>query len=172
MTNTIKNLPSRPDPVLRVVPRPADINANGHIFGGWVLSQMDIAGGIVATRISQGPTATVAIDAMEFIAPILMRDIISVYAHLERRALDYPGIQARVDAMVMLGVPYGEAVTRAPEMARAQAVTMAAGIVASGGPRGLEDREVIALIAYLQRLGRDIQTPGVPTVATTPGGTP
>ena len=103
---------------------------------------------------------------------IVPRSIMPSYAHLERRALDYPGIQARVDAMVMLGVPYGEAVTRAPEMARAQAVTMAAGIVASGGPRGLEDREVIALIAYLQRLGRDIQTPGVPTVATTPGGTP
>ena len=98
MTNTIKNLPSRPDPVLRVVPRPADINANGHIFGGWVLSQMDIAGGIVATRISQGPTATVAIDAMEFIAPILMRDIISVYAHLERRGRTSMAIRIEVIA--------------------------------------------------------------------------
>ena len=98
MINTIKNLPSRPDPVLRVVPRPADINANGHIFGGWVLSQMDIAGGIVATRISQGPTATVAIDAMEFIAPILMRDIISVYAHLERRGRTSMAIRIEVIA--------------------------------------------------------------------------
>ncbi len=73
------------DPILRVAPQPQDINSNGHIFGGWVLSQMDIAGGIVAGRAAQGPTATVAIDAMEFIAPILLRDVISVYATIERR---------------------------------------------------------------------------------------
>ena len=48
-------------PILRVMPGPADINANGHIFGGWVLSQMDIAAGIVATRRARGPVATVAI---------------------------------------------------------------------------------------------------------------
>ena len=58
--------------ILRVVPRPADINSNGHIFGGWVLSQMDIAGGIVAGRIAQGAVATVAIESMKFISPILM----------------------------------------------------------------------------------------------------
>jgi acyl-CoA thioesterase YciA len=73
------------EPVLRVVPQPADINANGHIFGGWVLSQMDIAGGIVAGRIAQGRCATVAIESMEFHAPILLRDVISVYGSVERR---------------------------------------------------------------------------------------
>jgi acyl-CoA thioesterase YciA len=73
------------DPVLRVAPRPADINSNGHIFGGWVLSQMDIAGGIVAGRIARGACATVAIETMEFIAPILLGDLISVYAKVERR---------------------------------------------------------------------------------------
>ena len=72
------------DPVLRVAPRPHDINSNGHIFGGWILSQMDIAAGIVAAREADGPVATVAVDAMEFIAPILVHDIISVYAHVER----------------------------------------------------------------------------------------
>lgn len=71
-------------PVLRVVPGPSDINANGHIFGGWVLSQMDIAGGIVASHRSQGPVATVAIERMEFIAPIHLRDVISVFAHVEK----------------------------------------------------------------------------------------
>ena len=75
---------SRNEPVLRVAPKPGDINANGHIFGGWVLSQMDIAAGIVASREADGPVATVAIDAMEFIAPILLHDIISVYAQVER----------------------------------------------------------------------------------------
>ena len=72
------------DPVLRVVPGPGDINANGQIFGGWVLSQMDIAGGITASKRSQGPVATVAIESMEFIAPIHLRDVISVYAEVER----------------------------------------------------------------------------------------
>ena len=67
-----------------MVPGPGDINANGHIFGGWVLSQMDIAAGIVASREADGPVATVAIEAMEFIAPILLRDLVSVYARVER----------------------------------------------------------------------------------------
>ena len=68
--------------ILRVVPGPSDINANGHIFGGWVLSQMDIAGGIVAAQRANGPVATVAIERMEFIAPINLRDLISVYAEV------------------------------------------------------------------------------------------
>ena len=71
-------------PVLRVAPQPRDLNNNGHIFGGWVLSQIDIAGGIMAARVARGSTATVAIEAMEFIAPILSRDLISVYARVER----------------------------------------------------------------------------------------
>ncbi len=70
--------------ILRVVPGPTDINANGHIFGGWVLSQMDIAAGIVASRRANGSVATVAIDRMEFLAPIHMRDLISVYAKVEK----------------------------------------------------------------------------------------
>lgn len=98
MTDGIHNLPQRSDPILRVVPAPADINSNGHIFGGWVLSQMDIAGGIVAARVAQGATATVAIEAMEFIAPILLRDIISVYAHLEKRGRTSMGIRIEVIA--------------------------------------------------------------------------
>jgi len=72
------------DPILRVVPGPSDINANGHIFGGWVLSQMDIAAGIVASRRADGSVATVAIERMEFIAPIHLRDLISVYAEVEK----------------------------------------------------------------------------------------
>ncbi len=70
--------------ILRVVPGPSDINANGHIFGGWVLSQMDIAAGIVASRRANGSVATIAIDKMEFLAPINLRDLISVYATVER----------------------------------------------------------------------------------------
>jgi acyl-CoA thioesterase YciA len=89
---------ARGEPILRLVPRPADINANGHIFGGWVLSQMDIAAGIVASHRAQGPVATVAIDAMEFIAPILLHDIISVYARIERTGRTSMGIRIEVVA--------------------------------------------------------------------------
>jgi acyl-CoA thioesterase YciA len=75
---------SKREPVLRIVPGPTDINANGHIFGGWVLAQMDIAGGIAASQRANGPVATVAIEGMKFITPIHIRDLISVYAHVER----------------------------------------------------------------------------------------
>ena len=88
----------RRDPILRVSPRPADINSNGHIFGGWVLAQMDIAGGIIASKIGQGACATVAIEKMEFIAPILMRDIVSVYGWLERRGRTSMAIRLEVIA--------------------------------------------------------------------------
>ena len=86
------------EPVLRVVPQPADINSNGHIFGGWVLSQMDIAGGITASREAQGAVATVAIDAMKFIAPVLLRDLVSVYARVERRGRTSLAIRVEVVA--------------------------------------------------------------------------
>lgn len=95
--------PESLQPVLKVVPGPSDINANGHIFGGWVLGQMDIAGGIVAHRVSQGHTATVAIDAMEFIAPILLRDVISIYAWVEKRGRTSLGIRIEVEAERDLG---------------------------------------------------------------------
>jgi acyl-CoA thioesterase YciA len=85
-------------PVLRVVPGPGDINANGHIFGGWVLSQMDIAAGIIATRRADGPVATVAIESMEFIAPIHLRDLISVYAVVERVGRTSMGVRIEVIA--------------------------------------------------------------------------
>ncbi|HEY0625332.1 MAG TPA: acyl-CoA thioesterase [Allosphingosinicella sp.] len=88
----------RREPILRVVPRPGDINANGHIFGGWVLSQMDIAAGIIASREAQGAVATVAIEAMEFIAPILLHDIISIYAQIERIGRTSMGIRIEVIA--------------------------------------------------------------------------
>jgi acyl-CoA thioesterase YciA len=84
------------EPVLRVGPGPTDINANGHIFGGWVLSQMDIAGGIVASQRANGPVATVAIEGMKFITPIHIRDLISVYAHVERVGRTSMGVRIEV----------------------------------------------------------------------------
>ena len=86
------------NPVLRVVPGPSDINANGHIFGGWVLSQMDIVAGIIASRRAGGSVATIAIDKMEFIAPIHLRDVISVFAEVERVGRTSMGIRIEVIA--------------------------------------------------------------------------
>ncbi|HEU5482193.1 MAG TPA: acyl-CoA thioesterase [Sphingomicrobium sp.] len=86
------------EPILRVVPGPSDINANNHIFGGWVLSQMDIAGGIVASQRANGSVATVAIEGMKFITPIHLRDLISVYAHVERVGRTSMGVRVEVIA--------------------------------------------------------------------------
>ena len=94
---------TRGEPILRTMPRAGDINANGHIFGGWVLSQMDTAGGIIAHRAAQGPVATVAIDAMEFIAPIMLHDVISVYGTVERRGRTSISIRLDVLAQRLFG---------------------------------------------------------------------
>ena len=90
-------------PILRLMPAPSDINANGHIFGGWVLSQMDIAAGIVASRRANGPVATVAIEAMKFISPIHLRDLVSVFAEVERVGRTSMGVRIEVVAHRDLG---------------------------------------------------------------------
>ena len=90
-------------PILRLMPAPADINANGHIFGGWVLSQMDIAAGIVASRRAKGRVATVAIEAMKFISPIHLRDLVSVFAEVERVGQTSMGVKIEVIAHRDLG---------------------------------------------------------------------
>ena len=65
---------------------PSDTNANGDIFGGWVLSQMDLAGGIAASERAQGRVATVAVDAMTFIRPVKVGDVLCVYTSLDASA--------------------------------------------------------------------------------------
>ena len=69
---------------LRLQARPADMNVNGDIFGGWVLSQMDIAAGILASETAKGRVTTVAVDAMKFIRPVKMGDVLYVYTRVER----------------------------------------------------------------------------------------
>jgi acyl-CoA thioesterase YciA len=70
--------------VLRVVPMPADVNSNGDIFGGWVMAQVDIAGGVCAARRARGRVATVAVNAFQFRQPISVGDVVSFYASIER----------------------------------------------------------------------------------------
>ena len=75
---------SQRDPIIRTVPQPADMNGNGDIFGGWVLSQMDIAGGAMAARVAKGRVATVAITAMTFVQPIKVGDMVSIYGKVSK----------------------------------------------------------------------------------------
>ena len=72
------------DLVLRTMAMPADTNPNGDIFGGWILSQMDIAGGILAKEVSQGRVVTIAVNAMKFIRPVRVGDIVCCYGKVAR----------------------------------------------------------------------------------------
>ena len=69
-------------PVLRIVPMPADTNAHGTIFGGWVMAQVDIAGSIPAWERAQGPVVTVAVNSFVFKEPVFVGDLVSFYARV------------------------------------------------------------------------------------------
>jgi acyl-CoA thioesterase YciA len=72
------------DPAIRTLAMPANTNPNGDIFGGWLMAQMDIAGGSVAVTRAQGRVATVAVDAMTFHKPVFVGDVVSVYAAVQK----------------------------------------------------------------------------------------
>jgi acyl-CoA thioesterase YciA len=69
---------------IRTLAMPADTNQNGDIFGGWLLSQMDLAGGVFASKIAKSRTVTVAIEAMNFRKPVFVGDLVSVHGNLVR----------------------------------------------------------------------------------------
>ena len=70
--------------VMKVIPMPADCNANGDIFGGWVMAQVDLAGSVLPARYVQGRMATVAVNEFIFKQPVRVGDILSFYAHVSR----------------------------------------------------------------------------------------
>ena len=70
------------EPAIRTLAMPADTNPNGDIFGGWIMSQMDIAGGIPAVKLAKGRIATVAVTGMAFHKPVLVGDLVSCYAEI------------------------------------------------------------------------------------------
>ncbi|MTV11872.1 MULTISPECIES: acyl-CoA thioesterase [Bradyrhizobium] len=72
------------DLCIRTLAMPADTNANGDIFGGWLLSQMDLGGGVFASKVAKSRTVTVAIDAMNFRKAVNVGDLVSVHANLVR----------------------------------------------------------------------------------------
>ena len=73
----------RRDPAIRVTAMPADANAYGDIFGGWLVSLMDMGAGLVAAKHARGRAVTVAIDGMQFLLPVKVGDEVSVYGELE-----------------------------------------------------------------------------------------
>ncbi|MDO8932573.1 MAG: acyl-CoA thioesterase [Rhodocyclaceae bacterium] len=81
MTDHFAALPHK-QPVLRVMPMPADTNPSGDIFGGWVMAQVDIAGGIAAMQRARGRVATVAVNEFLFKQPISVGDVVSFYAEI------------------------------------------------------------------------------------------
>jgi acyl-CoA thioesterase YciA len=83
MTEAMK-LPEGREPVLRVLPMPADANHHGDIFGGWIMAQVDIAGGVLAARHARGRVATVAVNSFQFKQPVQIGDLLSFYAEIVR----------------------------------------------------------------------------------------
>ena len=77
-------LPHNKQPALRVVPMPSDENFVGDIFGGWIMSQVDIAGSIPAIRRARGRVATVAVNSFTFKQPVFVGDLVSIYADIVR----------------------------------------------------------------------------------------
>jgi acyl-CoA thioesterase YciA len=101
MTDTGSNRPPDGDPALRDVAMPADANPFGDIFGGWLLSQMDLAGGKVAARRAKGRTATVAVTGMSFHRPVFVGDEVTCYAKIVR--VGTTSITVKIESWVRRG---------------------------------------------------------------------
>ena len=86
------------EPAIRTIAMPADANASGDIFGGWMMSQMDMAGGVAAVGRAKGRVVTVAVEAMTFHRPVLVGDLVSCYAEVVR--VGRTSLSVRIDAWV------------------------------------------------------------------------
>jgi acyl-CoA thioesterase YciA len=95
------NAPPDWEPAIRAIAMPADANPFGDIFGGWLLSQMDLAGGTVAARRAKGRTATIAVTAMSFHRPVLIGDEVTCYAQIIR--VGTTSITVKVESWVRRG---------------------------------------------------------------------
>ena len=92
------NLSGNHDLVLRVMPLPADVNANGDIFGGWIMAQVDLAGAVLPSRIAKGRIATVAVNQFIFKQPVSLGDLLSFYARVTRIGRTSVGVHVDVYA--------------------------------------------------------------------------
>jgi acyl-CoA thioesterase YciA len=85
-------------PAIRTIAMPADANSNGDIFGGWMMAQMDLAGGVAAMQRAQGRIVTVAVEAMTFHLPVMVGDLVSCYAEIAR--VGRTSLSVKIDAWV------------------------------------------------------------------------
>lgn len=81
---SMTTLPVGKEPTLRLVPMPADANQTGDIFGGWIMAQVDVAGSVPAMRAAKGRVATVAVNSFQFKQPVMVGDLVSIYAEVVR----------------------------------------------------------------------------------------
>lgn len=99
-------LPSDQHAILRIMARPSDVNVAGDIFGGWLMSQCDIAGGIVASGIAGGRVVTIAVKEFLFLAPVLVGDIVSIYA--KDHKVGRTSVTIHIEVLVERGLTQGE----------------------------------------------------------------
>ena len=92
------SLPTDRELVLKVIPMPADCNANGDIFGGWVMAQVDLAGSVLPARLVQGRMATVAVNEFIFKQPVRVGDILSFFSKISRVGRTSVSVQVEVYA--------------------------------------------------------------------------
>ncbi len=94
--------------VMRTLAMPADTNANGDIFGGWLMSQMDMGGAIQAKEIAEGRVVTVRVDGMTFLKPVAVGDVVSCYAHCIRTGNSSMTINVQVWIKKVSSEPIGQ----------------------------------------------------------------
>ena len=104
------SLPQGEQPVLRIVPMPADTNAHGTIFGGWVMAQVDIAGSIPAVERAAGPVVTVAVNSFLFKEPVFVGDLVSFYGRVVKTGRTSVTVDVEVYAQRGRGAAGGETV--------------------------------------------------------------
>ena len=124
-------------PSLRTVAMPADANPNGDIFGGWLMSQMDLAGGTYAAHVARGRVVTIAVNAMTFHKPVHVGDQVSCYCATER--IGTTSISVRVETWIR---PRGE--PRTTEVKVTEALFTFVAIDESGRPRPISDGGAVA----------------------------
>lgn len=82
MSTALISVPKDRDPVIRVIPMPGDANMYGDVFGGWIMSQVDIGGSVAASRRAHGRVATISVNSFTFKQPVFVGDLLSVYAEV------------------------------------------------------------------------------------------
>jgi len=124
-----RSLPDDAELVFRVMPMPADANANGDIFGGWIMAQVDVAGAVLPARIAKGRITTVAVNQFVFKQPVSVGDLLSFYARVLRVGRTSVTVQVEV---------YAERNPAAPQLVKVTDANLTyVAIDASGRPRAI-----------------------------------